>query len=97
VFAVPFWVTARPGFNTVSLWGQVRPGAAHLVSLQRRLPGRAWRTLGTIETDEFGVFTAQLVVPGVASLRFGYGDGERMNYSQPVTVRRSRGVLGPRP
>jgi hypothetical protein len=97
VFAVPFWVTARPGFNTISLWGQVRPGTAHLVSLQRRLPGRAWRTLGTIETDDFGVFTAQLVVPGIASLRFGYDDGERMDYSQPVTVRRSRGVLGPRP
>jgi hypothetical protein len=97
VFGVPFWVTARPGFNTVSLWGQVRPGDAHAVTLQRRLPGRAWRTLGTIQTDAFGVFTAQLVLPGVASLRYGYDDGDAMVYSQAVTVRRSRGVLGPRP
>lgn len=96
-FGVPFWVTARPGFATVSLWGQVRPGDAHLVSLQRRLPGRAWRTLGTIQTDADGVFTAQLVLPGIASLRFGYDDGAAMTYSLPVTVRRSRGVLGPRP
>jgi hypothetical protein len=95
-FAVPLWVTARPGFAAVSLWGQVRPGDAHLVSLQRRLPGRAWRTLGTIQTDIYGVFTAQLVLPAIAQLRFGYDDGEQMTYSQPVTVRRSVGVVPPR-
>jgi hypothetical protein len=33
----------------------------------------------------------------VASLRYGYDDGDAMVYSQAVTVRRSRGVLGPRP
>jgi hypothetical protein len=96
-FPVPFWVTARPGFAGVSLWGQVRPGGAHLVILQRRLPGRAWRTLGTLQTDDDGVFTAQLVLPSLASLRFGYDDGDALTYSQPVTVRRSVGVLGPRP
>jgi hypothetical protein len=95
-FPVPLWVTARPGFAAVSLWGQVRPGDAHLVSLQRRLPGRAWRTLGTIQTDVYGVFTAQLVLPAIARLRFGYDDGEQMTYSQPVTVRRSVGVVPPR-
>ena len=96
-FTAPFWVTARPGYATVSLWGQARPGDAHAVSLERRLPGRSWRSLGTVQTDSFGVFTAQLVLPPIASLRFGFQDGYAMRYSLPVTVRRFSGVQGPRP
>jgi hypothetical protein len=101
VFANPFWVQARPGRATVTLWGQVRPGDAHVVSLERRLPGRAWRALTTVQTDPFGAFTAELVLPGAAELRFAYADDApgtqrtRTVASQPVTVRRSVGVLPP--
>jgi hypothetical protein len=100
-FAAPFWVQARPGQAGVTLWGQVRPGGAHTVSLERRLPGRAWRTLETVQTDAFGAFTAQLVLPGAAELRFSYEadalgtDRTRSVASQPVAVRRSLGVLPP--
>jgi hypothetical protein len=101
-FANPFWVTARPGDPTVTLWGQVRPGDAHMVSLERRLPGRSWRALSTVETDPYGVFTARLDLPGAAELRFAYSipqpaDGRtRTTASAPVTVRRSVGVVAPR-
>jgi len=94
-FANPFFVQAQPGSATVTLWGQVRPGAAHAVSIERRLPGRAWRALETLETDPFGVFTTQLELPGLAELRFAYGvpGRARSTASQPVTVRRSIGVV----
>jgi hypothetical protein len=96
-FASPFWVTARPGDPSVSLWGQVRPGDAHTVNLERRLPGRSWRSLETVETDPYGVFTAQLDLPGAAELRFAYTTPGRSRAaaSQPVTVRRSIGVVPP--
>jgi hypothetical protein len=99
-FANPFFVQATPGLATVTLWGQVRPGDAHSVSVERRLPGRAWRTLETVETDAFGAFTTQLVLPGIAELRFAYDSDPparpRAIASQPVTVRRSVGVVPPR-
>jgi hypothetical protein len=81
----------------VTLWGQVRPGDAHEVDIERRLPGRAWRTMETIQTDPFGAFTTQLDLPGIAELRFSYElpftTGSRA--SQAVTVRRSVGVIVP--
>ena len=97
-FANPFFVQARPGDATVELWGQVRPGDAHEVSIERRLPGHPWRTLETIETDPFGTFTTQLTLPGLAELRFAYvvADSTRSKASQSVTVRRSVGVVVPR-
>jgi hypothetical protein len=97
-FANPFFVQAHAGDASVSLWGQVRPGDAHEVSIERRLPGRAWRTLETLETDPFGAFTTQLTLPELAELRFSYdGPGStRAKASEPVTVRRSVGVVVPR-
>jgi hypothetical protein len=94
-FANPFFVQARPGDATVTLWGQVRPGDAHEVNIERRLPGRAWRTLETLETDPFGAFTTALTLPGVAELRFSYDvpGSARAKASEPVTVRRSVGVV----
>jgi hypothetical protein len=98
-FANPFWVQARPGLATVTLWGQVRPGDAHTVSIERRLPGRAWRALEDVPTDDFGVFTTDLVLPGEAELRFAYTVPDllrtRTAASPPVTVRRSVGVVAP--
>lgn len=100
-FPNPFWVDARPGRSAVTVWGQVRPGTIHVVSLERRLPGRAWRSLGTLQTDAYGSFTEQLALPPSADLRFSYevppvGFGSaRTIESQPVTVRRTLGVLPP--
>jgi len=98
-FANPFWVQATPGRATVTLWGQVRPGDAHTVSIERRLPGRAWRALEDVQTDPFGAFTTSLVLPGEAELRYAYTVPDllrtRTAASPPVTVRRSVGVVAP--
>jgi hypothetical protein len=101
-FANPFWVEARPGRAAATVWGQVRPGDSHSVRLERRLPGRAWRSLATLQTDIYGTFTKRLVLPRAADLRFAYdvppvGMGTlRTIQSQPITVRRRLGVLPPR-
>jgi hypothetical protein len=97
-FTSPFWVQARPGRATVGLWGQARPGAVHEVSIERRLPGRAWRAIASAQTDRFGVFTSQLVLPPSAELRFAYGDAASFGRaaSPPVTIHRSLGVVPPR-
>ena len=38
-FANPFVIDQRPGSRTARLWGQVRPGNAHSVTVQRRKAG----------------------------------------------------------
>ena len=38
-FANPFFVDQRPGSRSVRLWGQVRPGNAHSITVQRRKAG----------------------------------------------------------
>jgi hypothetical protein len=98
-FPNPFWVQARPGHATATIWGQVRPGDSHYVRVERRLPGRPWRSLETLLTDAYGTFSEQLVLPPVADLRFSYdvqpvGMGRlRTVQSQTLTVRRKVGVL----
>jgi hypothetical protein len=100
-FANPFWIEARPGLAGAIVWGQVRPGDAHFVRLERRLPGRAWRSLGTLLTDAYGTFTQQLVLPRAAQLRFAYDVapdalGEPRTVRSPaLTVRRAVGVVPP--
>jgi hypothetical protein len=100
-FANPFWVIARPGSAEVTAWGQVRPGAEHEVSIERRLPGREWRPLAAIETDPFGTFSRRLELPPSAELRFAYslpatGQGRvRTIVSHSLAVRRGEGVLAP--
>ena len=39
-FANPFFISQRPGSRTARLWGQVRPGDGHRVTVQRRKRGR---------------------------------------------------------
>jgi hypothetical protein len=36
------------------LWGQVRPGAAHTVTVERKTPGGLWTTLAVTRTDDRG-------------------------------------------
>src|SRR3954454_22040130 len=51
-FDDPIWVD----FNDKVAWGQVRPGTAHTVTIQRRLAGGAspWETLATVPTGAGG-------------------------------------------
>ena len=52
-FDTPFVLDARRG----RLWGQVRPGGAHTVTVQRRLKGRSWRRYAVVRTDGRGYWS----------------------------------------
>jgi hypothetical protein len=50
------------------LWGQVRPGGTHSVTIERRTTARAaWKTLAVVTTDRRGYWTlTRRLVPGTA-------------------------------
>jgi len=79
-FPNPFWAEVRRGRSSVRFWGQVRPGDAHRVRLQRRLQG-AWATVRILQTDPSGYWSADVVVRAPGDFRFSYelprpdGDG----------------------
>jgi hypothetical protein len=52
------------------LWGQVRPGGAHTVTVQRKLRGRRWITLAVVATDARGYWTLRRRLTGGAFYRF---------------------------
>jgi len=57
------------------LWGQVRPGGAHPVLVQRRLRGGAWTTVDRVETDSRGYWVRRIHFVRGASYRFVPADG----------------------
>jgi len=73
-FRAPFW-PVRIGRSTVRFWGQVRPGGATTVQLQRR-SGHRWKRLRTMRTDAHGAFLRKLHVRGKATLRFTWPGGK---------------------
>jgi hypothetical protein len=54
----------------VRFWGQVRPGRAHAVALQRESPTGAWVTVARLRTDVRGVFVKTLDVPSRGRYRY---------------------------
>jgi hypothetical protein len=71
-FAMPLYLDAARG----RLWGQVRPGGAHTVTVQRRLRGRsAWTDVATVRTDATGAWTKATRFVAGAAYRF-LADGE---------------------
>jgi hypothetical protein len=56
------------------LWGQMRPGGAHRITIERRLRrGGAWRRFARVRTDSRGYFTARRRLSRGASYRFRAG------------------------
>jgi hypothetical protein len=53
------------------LWGQVRPGGAHTVEVERRLRGGAWRTFAMLTTGSRGYWTLQRRLTPGAWYRYG--------------------------
>lgn len=68
VFPRPFWASRRDR-RTVRLWGQVRPGGAHAVTIERR-SGSAWRTVATVQTDARGAFARNVRTTSGGTYRF---------------------------
>ena len=65
-FDTPFALDAVRG----RLWGQVRPGGAHTVIVQRRLPSRSWATIATVSTDGRGYWSLTRGLTRGARYRF---------------------------
>jgi hypothetical protein len=56
------------------LWGQVRPGGRHTVTVQRRArKSKKWRTLATVRTDGRGYWLVKRHLTRGASYRFRSG------------------------
>lgn len=70
-FRHPF-ATARRG-SRLLLWGQVRPGGAHTVTVER-LSGGRWRELARLRTDARGYWT-RTVSARAGRYRYRWGSG----------------------
>jgi Cellulase (glycosyl hydrolase family 5) len=86
-FPDPFRVNkrvARRG-STVVFWGQVRPGGAHRVTIQRNL-GAGYNDLARVQTDPNGIFTFRFRPQGTGRYRFAYGDSAARGFSDAIRV-----------
>jgi hypothetical protein len=69
-FANPFYISQRPNSRTARLWGQVRPGISHQVTVQRRKPGGHWANVKVLSTNGSGFWTLTRTVNATADYRF---------------------------
>ncbi len=72
-FPNPFWVDLPKGRRTATVWGQVRPGGAAQVTVQRKLAGKSsYTTVKALTTNAQGFFSFTTTVNAKASLRYSY-------------------------
>jgi hypothetical protein len=70
-FANPFFISQRPGSRTARLWGQVRPGDTHRVTVQRRKRGaQRWTRVRTLSTNGSGYWKLTQKVNTTTDYRF---------------------------
>ena len=91
----PFWATLPKGSREAFLWGQVKPGGAHEVTIERKLGSGGYRALTKVATDGNGYFTLRTPVSGKASFRFTWtgsdtGGPDRRMVSSSVSLTRRR-------
>ncbi len=72
-FPNPFWVDLPRGRKTATVWGQVRPGGASPVIVQKG-SGSSFSTLRELTTDALGYFRFTTTIARKTSLRFRYTD-----------------------
>jgi hypothetical protein len=70
-FPVPFFLDASRGL----LWGQVRPGGAHPVLVQRKPRGGTWTTVARVTTDARGYWERRMRLARGVAYRFVAADG----------------------
>jgi hypothetical protein len=56
-FPHPFFIDTRRGRSRARLWGQVRPGGAHTVTVYRRAGRGTYRRFFSTRTDRFGYWS----------------------------------------
>jgi hypothetical protein len=71
-FDTPFWVDGPRN----RLWGQVRPGGRHTVTVQSRRDGKKWRKLATVSTDARGYFQLKRKLKAKTRYRFRSDNGQ---------------------
>ena len=64
------------------LWGQVRPGGAHTVTIERKPNGGAWTTLAATRTDGRGYWALRRPLARTSSYRYR-ADGRRSATLRP--------------
>ncbi len=89
-FPNPFDVSVSR--RTATLWGQVRPGASHVVTVQRRRPGTTrWITLRTLSTNAGGYWSLRRVLATPQQFRFLWQPDDGLpRASDAVTARPRR-------
>ena len=91
-FANPFFIDQRPGSRTARLWGQVRPGVTHRVTVQRRKAGaRSWTTVKVLSTNGSGYWTLRQTVKATADYRFRWQPADQ--YGAPTGPVKTSDVL----
>ena len=88
-FPNPFSASSLAGRKIASLWGQVRPGGSHIVTIERRLGSHSYRKVADIETDDRGYFRVKLPLVITAKFRYSWGLGSAAGrrYSDTLTLR----------
>jgi hypothetical protein len=72
-FANPFVVDVAPGRRRGTLWGQVRPGGVHTVTLLRRMPGDGnFEPFATLQTNFAGYFWRRELLDLRAQYRYSW-------------------------
>jgi hypothetical protein len=86
-FPDPFRVNKRitGRGSPVTFWGQVRPGGAHRVTIQRNL-GAGYNDLARVQTDENGIFTFRFSPQGTGRYRFAYADSSARGTSASIRI-----------
>jgi hypothetical protein len=70
-FPQPFWADQTVARRAARLWGQVRPGGSHVVSVQRRAAGSGrFTTIRRLRTDARGFFAVRVRVTRRVDYRF---------------------------
>jgi hypothetical protein len=91
-FANPFFIDQRPGSRAARLWGQVRPGVTHRVTVQRRKAGaRSWTTVKALSTNGSGYWTLRQTVRATADYRFRWQPADQ--YGAPTGPVKTSDVL----
>lgn len=91
-FANPFFISQRPGSRKASLWGQVRPGNGHRVTVQRRKRGSTrWTSVKTLSTNGAGYWKLTQTVSTTTDYRFRWQPTDE--YDAPVGGLKTSDVL----
>lgn len=72
-FSRPFWAS-RVRSGVARLWGQIRPGGRHDVTIERK-SGSSWKRVATLRTSKYGTFGRDVRIAAKTTFRFRWDGG----------------------